>query len=55
MRLPPEHIGRAHRRDGFEAASADRIFESTFTEQTQKRGAAVHRPPGKSRHGSDLR
>jgi hypothetical protein len=36
--LPPAQIGRSHRREGFEAASADRIFESTYTAQTRKRG-----------------
>jgi hypothetical protein len=35
--LPPDQIRREHRRDGFEAESADRIFESTYTEQTKKR------------------
>lgn len=32
--LPADQIGRAQRRDGFEAANADKIFESTFTTQT---------------------
>lgn len=32
--LPPEQIGREHRRDGFEAGNADKIFESTFGSQT---------------------
>jgi hypothetical protein len=35
--LPPGEVGRAHRREGFEAANADRIFESTYTAQTSKR------------------
>ncbi len=35
--LPPSEIRREHRREGFEAASADRIFESTFTQQTKRR------------------
>lgn len=35
--LPPEKIGREHRRDGFEAGNADRIFESTYRQQTDKR------------------
>ncbi len=35
--LPPGHIRREHRREGFEAASADKIFESTYTTQTRKR------------------
>lgn len=32
--LPDEEISREHRREGFEAANADKIFESTFTTQT---------------------
>jgi hypothetical protein len=32
--LPADQLGRQHRRDGFEAANADKIFESTFTAQT---------------------
>ncbi len=32
--LPPEQIHRAHRRDGFEAQNADKIFESTYSTQT---------------------
>lgn len=32
--LPKEQITRAHRRDGFEAGNADKIFESTFSSQT---------------------
>jgi hypothetical protein len=36
--LPRDLIRREHRRDGFEAASADRIFESTYTAQTGRRG-----------------
>ena len=32
--LPSEQITRKHRRDGFEAANADKIFESTYTTQT---------------------
>ena len=35
--LPADHIRREHRREGFEAASADKIFESTYTAQTKKR------------------
>ncbi len=35
--LPADQIRRQHRRDGFEAASADKIFESTYTTQTRKR------------------
>ena len=34
--LPRNLITRKHRRDGFEAANADKIFESTYTTQTQK-------------------
>ena len=34
--LPSSQIGRAHRRDGFETANADRIFESTYSHQTQR-------------------
>lgn len=37
--LPAGQAGRAQRREGFEAANADRIFESTYTAQTQKRRA----------------
>lgn len=32
--LPKNQITRKHRRDGFEAANADKIFESTYTAQT---------------------
>ncbi len=35
--LPLAKIGREMRRDGFEAANADKIFESTYSEQTNKR------------------
>lgn len=31
--IPREEITRAHRRDGFESANADKIFESTYLEQ----------------------
>lgn len=34
--LPADQIQRQHRRDGFEAANADKIFESTYTTQTGK-------------------
>ncbi|MFB6456086.1 DUF1338 domain-containing protein [Chitinophaga sp. Hz27] len=34
--LPPTAIKREHRRDGFETGNADKIFESTYTEQTKK-------------------
>ncbi|MEO1527122.1 MAG: DUF1338 domain-containing protein [Planctomycetota bacterium] len=32
--LPSSSITREHRRDGFETGNADRIFESTYSEQT---------------------
>ncbi|MEB8330707.1 DUF1338 domain-containing protein [Flavobacteriaceae bacterium KMM 6897] len=32
--LEPTSIQRKHRRDGFESANADKIFESTYSEQT---------------------
>lgn len=32
--LDPTSIKRNHRRDGFESANADKIFESTYSEQT---------------------
>jgi hypothetical protein len=35
--LEPQQIGREHRREGFEAGNADKIFESTFTTQTVQR------------------
>ena len=31
-------LDRAQRRDGFEASNADKIFESTYSDQTRKRG-----------------
>jgi hypothetical protein len=34
--LPADQIQRKHRRDGFEAGNADKIFESTYTSQTGK-------------------
>ncbi|GAB3540652.1 2-oxoadipate dioxygenase/decarboxylase family protein [Spirosoma fluminis] len=34
--LPAEEITRAHRREGFETGNADKIFESTFTTQTDR-------------------
>lgn len=34
--LPKDQIRREHRRDGFEAGNADKIFESTYTHQIQK-------------------
>jgi hypothetical protein len=35
--LPADAIRREHRREGFEAGNADKIFESTFTSQTGRR------------------
>ena len=35
-RLPKDDLTRSHRRDGFEAGNADRIFESTYTSQTDR-------------------
>lgn len=35
--LPPDQIRAVHRREGFEARNADRIFESTFDEQAKRR------------------
>jgi hypothetical protein len=35
--LPPHEIRREHRREGFESANADRIFESTYTARTGRR------------------
>ncbi len=34
--LPPEAITRKHRREGFEAGNADKIFESTYLSQTSR-------------------
>jgi hypothetical protein len=34
--LPAGQIGRRHRREGFETGNADKIFESTFTTQTNR-------------------
>ena len=34
--LPADQVQRQHRRDGFEAGNADKIFESTYTTQTGK-------------------
>lgn len=36
--LPDEQVARKHRREGFEAGNADKIFESTYTTQTRKLG-----------------
>ena len=35
-KIPLKNIEAIHRKDGFEAANADKIFESTFTTQTGK-------------------
>jgi hypothetical protein len=35
--LPASAISREHRREGFEANNADKIFESTYSSQTIKR------------------
>ena len=37
--LPLDKIKREHKREGFEAANADKIFESTFTSQINKKGS----------------
>jgi hypothetical protein len=34
--LPPHQIQRRHRREGFEAGNADKIFESTYSSQTHQ-------------------
>ena len=36
LKLPLNKITSKHRRDGFEASNADKIFESTFTKQTSR-------------------
>jgi hypothetical protein len=35
--LSKEEIKREHRREGFEASNADKIFESTFIEQASRK------------------
>jgi hypothetical protein len=35
--LSPDQIQRQHRRDGFEAGNADKIFESTYSKQTDRK------------------
>ena len=35
--LPAATLGRQHRREGFEAKNADKIFESTYRSQTEKK------------------
>jgi Domain of unknown function (DUF1338) len=37
--LPKAQVRREHRREGFEAGNADKIFESTYSTQTAKRDA----------------
>ncbi len=39
--LPAAQLKREHRRDGFEISNADKIFESTYTQQTAKRDASA--------------
>lgn len=39
--LPASAIRREHRREGFEAASADRIFESTYSAQAARRQGSL--------------
>lgn len=34
--VPADQVGRQHRREGFETGNADKIFESTFTTQTNR-------------------
>lgn len=34
--LPQDQVQRIHRREGFEAGNADKIFESTYSSQTQR-------------------
>jgi hypothetical protein len=36
--LSEENLTNVHRREGFEAGNADKIFESTFSHQTQRKG-----------------
>lgn len=36
--LPASELRREHRREGFEAGNADKIFESTYSDQVAKRG-----------------
>ena len=35
--IPIEKIESKHRRDGFEASNADKIFESTYSKQTERK------------------
>ena len=35
--LPADQLRREHRREGFEAGNADKIFESTYRKQTERR------------------
>lgn len=36
--LTEDEVSREHRREGFEANNADKIFESTYSEQTERKG-----------------
>jgi len=38
VHLPASQLRREQRREGFEAGNADKIFESTYSDQTAKRG-----------------
>lgn len=37
LHIPKDELNNQHRREGFEAGNADKIFESTYTSQTQKK------------------
>ncbi len=39
--LPALEITRSHRREGFEASNADKIFESTYSSQTEKNNLQI--------------
>ena len=41
--MPPRELTRDMRREGFEAGNADKIFESTYSEQTDKRSGRATR------------
>ena len=36
-KLPKEKLTNSHRREGFETGNADKIFESTFSDQINKK------------------
>ena len=36
-KLPKEKLTNSHRREGFETGNADKIFESTFSDQIHKK------------------